>query len=419
LPTWPIVDLSLRIDDHARLLVGTDRSLAPRQRTVDALVEWSYSLLTPKAQRLLRELSVFRSTISRAAIMAVASDVDDVDDALSELVDKSLVLLENDLQWPYRLLFIIREFAASRLCQEPDVTDVRSRHAQWCATETDPDRLRLLFREDIDLLMVRGDQLLPDVEAAAAFAEQWGDGELLARLIGPLAVYFTARGHRAAWRWLEQAAALATEPATTARCLARLAHRAFDLDNLDESHELATRALRLAEDHGLHAEIERAHVELGTVEAWRGNGPAARHHLEPLLRSASPTLRCEAKVHLGIAAFFEGDLDTAERWYREVIDDHPTAVKLLEAEGNLAEVLMERGQYDEAEAILLRIVEPVRRSLTHVLPTMCDWLAKVATARRDYAAAHAWLTEGVAAANTLGRAADATRLTDQIAALPS
>ena len=55
----PSSDLSERLDQRFRLLTGGNRSALPRQQTLLATVQWSYSLLSETEQTLLRRLSVF------------------------------------------------------------------------------------------------------------------------------------------------------------------------------------------------------------------------------------------------------------------------------------------------------------------------------------------------------------------------
>ena len=60
-----------------------------RHRSLQAAISWSYDLLTPEQQGVLRTLSVFRGGATLAAIESLAAR--DVIDDLAELVDRSLV----------------------------------------------------------------------------------------------------------------------------------------------------------------------------------------------------------------------------------------------------------------------------------------------------------------------------------------
>jgi predicted ATPase/class 3 adenylate cyclase len=115
-----LADLNDRLDQRFRLLTGGSRNALPRQQTLLATVDWSYSLLTAPEQKLLRRLSVFVDGFQLDAAEAVCAggdlDVFAVTDLVASLVDKNLVVAEPvDGALRYRLLETIRQFAAERL----------------------------------------------------------------------------------------------------------------------------------------------------------------------------------------------------------------------------------------------------------------------------------------------------------------
>jgi predicted ATPase len=115
-----LIDLSERLDQRFRLLTGGNRSALPRQQTLLATVEWSYSLLSAMEQTVLRRLSVFVDGFDIQAAEGVCGlgDIEayHVADLLGSLVDKSLVVAEpTGHAVRYQLLETIRQFAAERL----------------------------------------------------------------------------------------------------------------------------------------------------------------------------------------------------------------------------------------------------------------------------------------------------------------
>jgi predicted ATPase/class 3 adenylate cyclase len=122
LRSMSLTDVRDRLDQRFRLLTGGSRTAMKRQRTLQATVDWSYSLLTPAEQVLLRRLSVFPETFDLAAAEAVCGfgDIEEfeVADLLGSLADKSLVVTESaGPSVRYRLLETIRQFAAERLTE--------------------------------------------------------------------------------------------------------------------------------------------------------------------------------------------------------------------------------------------------------------------------------------------------------------
>src|SRR5258708_2003905 len=59
LRTMSLDQLADRLDDVFRLLTGGSRTALPRQRTLRAVIDWSWELLTDAERGGLRRLSVF------------------------------------------------------------------------------------------------------------------------------------------------------------------------------------------------------------------------------------------------------------------------------------------------------------------------------------------------------------------------
>jgi predicted ATPase/DNA-binding CsgD family transcriptional regulator len=120
--------------------------LPERQRTMRATIAWSYDLLSPLEQSLLRRLSIFDGDCSLEAIEAVCSgpdpgggvglDTATVLDAIAALVD--LHLVEPDDHAPdearFGMLVAIREFGREQLAEAAELPTLRSRHARYYAT---------------------------------------------------------------------------------------------------------------------------------------------------------------------------------------------------------------------------------------------------------------------------------------------
>jgi non-specific serine/threonine protein kinase len=121
-----------RLDHALDLLTSGDRDLPLRQRTLRTTISWSYSLLEPGEQRLLRCLSVFNEGWTFDAVEAVCYDEGESYRALDELdslVEKGLVrVVEAGVR--YSLLETIRAFGAEQLHASGEVDTVRSAHAR-------------------------------------------------------------------------------------------------------------------------------------------------------------------------------------------------------------------------------------------------------------------------------------------------
>jgi predicted ATPase/class 3 adenylate cyclase len=118
-------DLHDRLDQRFRLLTGGSRAALGRQQTLEATVDWSYSLLSGADRAVLRRLSVFTEGFDLSAAESVCGfggiEALEVADRLGSLVNKSLVGAEPARSaMRYRLLETIRQFAAERLTEAGD-----------------------------------------------------------------------------------------------------------------------------------------------------------------------------------------------------------------------------------------------------------------------------------------------------------
>jgi predicted ATPase/DNA-binding CsgD family transcriptional regulator len=145
-----VEQIAARLDDRFRLLASGDRTAPPRQQTLQAAVDWSFELLTPDEQTLLRRLSVFAGWSLEMAEQVCADEripEARVLDLLAALIDKSLVALEDELAGDarYRLLDTIRQYAAGRLAVSGEEAAIRDRHLSCL----------LAFAEDVDVKAFR------------------------------------------------------------------------------------------------------------------------------------------------------------------------------------------------------------------------------------------------------------------------
>ena len=177
----PLGDLLVRLDDRFALLGGGRRSGRRRQRqqTLQAMMDWSYGLLSDEEQQLLRELSVFAGSFSLVGVEAVATaSPTPVLTRLQSLVQQSLVVPLRD-SGRYRLLETVRLYALDKLAEVDAVGVIRGRHLSWVsesfgltATAQTRDAEALVFE----------DRQWAEVEnaiAAMGWAEETGDAEAL------------------------------------------------------------------------------------------------------------------------------------------------------------------------------------------------------------------------------------------------
>ncbi|MFI9580615.1 BTAD domain-containing putative transcriptional regulator [Streptomyces sp. NPDC052236] len=195
LRSMSVDQIAQRLDDRFRLLTSGSRTALPRQRTLLAVVEWSWDLLDEPERVLARRLSVFPGGATLAALESVCPDeslpAEDVVYVLGSLVEKSLVAASGDGEPRYRMLETVRAYAASRLVRAGD--GVSARFAEYF----------LALAEEHEPLLRTGEQLralaLFDAEhdnlvSALRAAVDAGEAVLASRLLGAMFWYWGIRG---------------------------------------------------------------------------------------------------------------------------------------------------------------------------------------------------------------------------------
>ena len=125
--------IAARLDDRFRLLVGGSRTALPRHQTLRAAIDWSYETLTDKEKQLFRRLSTFAGgwTLDNAAAVCGDASVDeDIVQLMSGLMDKSLVLADEDEATGrrFRTLETVRAYSRERVVESGEDAAMRDRH---------------------------------------------------------------------------------------------------------------------------------------------------------------------------------------------------------------------------------------------------------------------------------------------------
>src|SRR6202023_2523154 len=119
-----------------KILTGASRAALPRQKTLTALIDWSYDLLAPQEQTLLARVAIFAGGFGLDAVAAVCTgesiDATSVLDLLSSLADKSLLVADTTGELErYRLLESTRAYAIQKLADANERERLARRHAAY------------------------------------------------------------------------------------------------------------------------------------------------------------------------------------------------------------------------------------------------------------------------------------------------
>jgi predicted ATPase/class 3 adenylate cyclase len=319
-----------RLSDRFLLLTGGDPTALPRQRTLRALIDWSYDLLDEPERALLRRLSVFAGGWSLEAAEAVGSggeiDIVQVLDLLTRLVEKSLVTMEAG-GTRYRLLETVRQYARERLEDSGEASDTRTRHLAYHVALAETARPELVG-PDQRTWLARLDLERENILLAHAWCDRVdGGAESGLRLVYSVKPYFFNRGlltllHRLTVEALARADATQRSLAQS-RALQTVGQLDYMMGRYSEAKRYLEQSLAIARDIGDRARIAVVLQPLGMACLGLGDHATARGHLEEAralaqelgnMRELAAAINALAQLHRA-----EGALDAAEPLYEQVL----------------------------------------------------------------------------------------------------
>jgi len=371
-----------RLDQRFQLLSGGGPADQPHHRTLQAALEWSYSLLTEAEQAMWRQMSVFAGSFDLDAAEAVCAGegiaARSVMDLVDGLVAKSILShAAGNAKARYRLLGTIGEFGLQKLRAEGNEQPFRARHRDWYTAlaarreafglrraewitdlDTDHENLRAAIEFCVSDLR--------EVAAGAALAcHLWRYWEthghltegrrimaaLLERLdetaeVRPQALWVAGflalvQGDAAGARALLEAALAAARQAGDDQSVAYasgfLGYAMHWLGEEDQGHALAENALALHQRSGDQVGVVLAQMQIGFIHLCAGEAPSAADWFGECARtcqsSGNTWYHAYARWGLGVAALLMADHGAAAGPVRAALDsmrklDDPMGVVL-------------------------------------------------------------------------------------------
>jgi predicted ATPase len=249
-----------RLNDRFRLLVGGRRRIQ-RQQTLGAALDWSYGLLSPDEQRLLRGVAVFRGSFSLRAAEGICHPA--AMELLGSLVAKSLVSLgERGGEVRYRLGESVRIYAEDKLLQTDESERLRSADRDWYLAwlgSLPVSEINNFYGGDTSRVAAEADNLV----AALEWSRQQERYDLCARIAVRMLGYwfsFMRVAEMMAW-WRELDAGLpATDREHRAMALLLRSRAALATGDLDELNVCSAQALEAVEPDSWMA-LEALHMQ--------------------------------------------------------------------------------------------------------------------------------------------------------------
>lgn len=356
---FSIEQIAARVDDRFALLTSGSRIAPSRQQTLRATLDWSYELLTEAERELFRQLSVFVGGFTLDALESVAllDSNQSILDALSRLVDKSLLLVEQQDQPRYRFLEPIRQYARDKLDETGESSLIQDRHLNYylrVAEETEPYLFGAQQQDWKNRLELEHDNL----QVALAWSLESDQIEAGLKMAGALAWFWHSKGHLSEGNlWLEKilASGIGTHGKERAKALRASSILATDTGDYIRARALAESSIKLYREIGDKQGVGMALIDLGATLHLEGKEEEAIESCEESLRLLRATGDrsgiAYALVWLGDAWFRKGDTARATisweeslRLTQELGDHYLMAWSL----GGLADLARLRADYKRA-----------------------------------------------------------------------
>ena len=385
-----VASLAARLHQRFQLLISGNRGALPRHQTLHAVIDWSYRLLSPPEQVVLRRLGIFAGDFAaEAAEYVCAGAVDDhnepesitseaVFNHLLQLVNKSLVQYHQETEY-YRLLETIRFFCLERLAEAGETQTISAQHAA----------LYLQFAEDAAPHLSGSAQAAwaaqleaehDNLRAALAWAIDTNRVEQAARLALALWQFWhTHTYQREGLHWLERILVLETAhplpPHIRPRLFNTLGVLTTSMSHFDQATAYHAEALRLWRVEGDQAGIAQALHDIGLQQFGEMNQAQTRVYASESLAIAQalgdqPAIaRAQSLWALAVIEGGPGDETSAVRSAEltEAISALEESLAIYQALGdasNIAKMMSflaraeeTRGNYDRAKPFLRQAVQ--------------------------------------------------------------
>jgi len=362
----PLTALRDELGSRLQLLTGGSVDLPKRQRTMRDTVAWSYDLLSESQMTLFRRLAVFSGGFDLDAVATVCGPPWGRAEALggiSDLLDQSLILLtqgEPASTARYRMLDVVRDFAAERLAAAGEAEPRSRRHAEHFLTIAEEAEKNLTGPEQ-QAWFARLDGERGNLRRALAWALGRNETELALRFTCALWRFWRHAGEFAEGRrWSDAALALngAVPDSLRARALWGTAFIAYPQGDYARMAELAAEDLEVARRGGEPMDLRNALTITGQVAMCEGRFEQALAPFEQALEICRKLGRtwqlATSYMNLGNAVLHSGNAEGARAHYENALAVYRELGDLTFAARTLvwlAHVALQEGRIDTAESL--------------------------------------------------------------------
>jgi len=359
--TLPIEYIADHLNDRFNLLTQGNRTALPRHQTLRALIDWSYDLLSEPERVLWVQLSVFKGGWILSAAEAVCLDhfskSSSLSELLSQLVDKSIVLIEEQVSVArYHMLETIRQYGQEKLKISGNEGEIRRRHVDFfiqLAEQAEPELLSGEQKKMLEQL----DREYGNLRLAINWSMENDTGRAL-RLATALGHFYTIHGFFSEGKnIIEQALERTIRPPKRmcAKALLWIGVLSHDRGNYLFAEESFKKSVKLWRELGDQQGLAMSLNSFGLTAWVEGNNENARGMFEESLRlyRLSNNKRGISAVlqNLGNVARSTGDLFSAYQYMKEsaaIARELDNRLSLASVLNDLGVVAEEQGDYTTA-----------------------------------------------------------------------
>lgn len=352
-------EIGAEIAKNLDFLTSAHQNMPERHRSLRAVFNQTWQMLTPAEQAAFGSLSLFVGGFSREAAEQVAgADLH----TLSALLDKSLVRrLRNGR---YDIHELLRQYAAGQLTPEANQAAAARLAAYYLAlVETAASHL---IGPEQQTWLAALELEYDNIQVALGWGIASGDGDTAVRLGAGLGRYWWLRYRPVeGGAWLRQILAMPGLPAAaTSRALTYAGMLARLRRDYAEAENWLTESAHNLRQTGNKQDLGRTLNELGMLYLDQGHADQAQPLFAECLALAqeldSPHISSIALLNLGMATQYLGHLDEAERYYQEGL----VLSRQLNLQTNLAMILnsysallLDQNRLETAREMLLESVQ--------------------------------------------------------------
>jgi len=386
----------VELQESYLVLSSTLRDLAPRHRSMRAVLDYSWQFLAPQTAQLLTACSIFQGSFGRTAAAVIMAATPD---ALFTLVDQSLLQLlpnsENTDHQRFAMHELIRQYATDQLQTQPaEIVRLRTAHAVYYLTLL-IEQSSIFVHDPRALQQVQNE--IDNLRAAWAWAGAHGQFDLLTASAYPLTQFYHLLGlyHEGesafgraitqVWRFQAQTAGLETpRELVLANLQAQQAYFCARLEQSAQAEALAQAALEIGNQYNDHAVQAYAYLYLslsyGNRTDWASEHAVAQQALVHARAAALTNVEAASLQDIATTYASTGDLPQALDYFHQAMATIQT-IHNLDIEGTIcfnlgivyqltSDLMQARAYYQQAVKIFHQMNIPFHGA--HATLALCE-----------------------------------------------